>query len=158
MARAGKRAAFRLSDVVFEPSEGWWAASIPGVPGAYSQGRTRLDAFENVLDALAGVQLVDELSARRPITDEEREHVERALAARFVSSADKDPIALVGMLRALWREVRPRQWPGTFDAFAVREEIRRRMRWEADVRAREDARDHAFVRAWIASHPREAPR
>jgi predicted RNase H-like HicB family nuclease len=42
--------------IVFEPDEdGWIVASIPEVPGANSQGRTREEARENVIDALHGV-------------------------------------------------------------------------------------------------------
>ncbi len=33
--------------------DGWIVASVPAVPGAMSQGRTREEARENVLDALA---------------------------------------------------------------------------------------------------------
>lgn len=33
--------------------EGWIVASVPAVPGALSQGRSREEARENVLDALA---------------------------------------------------------------------------------------------------------
>jgi predicted RNase H-like HicB family nuclease len=37
----------------FEPGEdGWIIASIPEVPGALSQGRTRGEARANVIDAL----------------------------------------------------------------------------------------------------------
>jgi predicted RNase H-like HicB family nuclease len=42
--------------IVFEPGEGGWiVASIPEVPGALSQGRTREEARENVIDALHGI-------------------------------------------------------------------------------------------------------
>lgn len=42
--------------IVFEPDEdGWIVASIPEVPGAHSQGRTREEARENVIDALHGI-------------------------------------------------------------------------------------------------------
>jgi len=42
--------------VVFEPGEdGWIVASIPEVPGANSQGRTRTEARANVIDALRGI-------------------------------------------------------------------------------------------------------
>ncbi|HEY5389705.1 MAG TPA: type II toxin-antitoxin system HicB family antitoxin [Solirubrobacteraceae bacterium] len=42
--------------IVFEAGEnGWVVASIPQVPGALSQGRTRSEARENVLDALHGI-------------------------------------------------------------------------------------------------------
>ena len=47
--------ALRLT-IVFEPDEeGWIVASVPEVPGALSQGRTREDARENVIDALHGI-------------------------------------------------------------------------------------------------------
>jgi predicted RNase H-like HicB family nuclease len=40
--------------IIYEGDEdGWIVASIPAVPGALSQGRTREEARENVLDALA---------------------------------------------------------------------------------------------------------
>lgn len=40
-------------DVVYEDAgDGWTMASIPQVPGAFSQGRTRAEARENVADAL----------------------------------------------------------------------------------------------------------
>jgi len=40
--------------IVYEDGDdGWIVASIPAVPGAVSQGRTREEARENVLDALA---------------------------------------------------------------------------------------------------------
>jgi predicted RNase H-like HicB family nuclease len=40
--------------IVYEDGEdGWIVSSIPAVPGVLSQGRTREEARENVLDALA---------------------------------------------------------------------------------------------------------
>ena len=42
--------------IVFEDGEeGWIVASIPEVPGALSQGRTREEARANVIDALRGI-------------------------------------------------------------------------------------------------------
>ncbi|HWH10304.1 MAG TPA: type II toxin-antitoxin system HicB family antitoxin [Solirubrobacteraceae bacterium] len=42
--------------IVFEPvEEGWIVASVPEVPGALSQGHTREEARENVIDALHGI-------------------------------------------------------------------------------------------------------
>ena len=42
--------------IVFEQGEdGWVVASIPEVPGAHSQGRTREEARANVIDALRGI-------------------------------------------------------------------------------------------------------
>jgi predicted RNase H-like HicB family nuclease len=40
--------------IVYEDGEdGWIVSSVPAVPGALSQGRTRDEARENVLEALA---------------------------------------------------------------------------------------------------------
>ncbi len=54
--------------IIFEKgATGWWIATIPEVPGAFSQGKTRDEARENVLDAL------DELmTARRDLAIRER--------------------------------------------------------------------------------------
>ncbi len=42
--------------IVYEQGEeGWVVASIPEVPGAHSQGRTRDEARANVIDALRGI-------------------------------------------------------------------------------------------------------
>jgi len=45
----------RLTIVYEESGDGWIVASVPEVPGALSQGRTRAEARENVIDALHGV-------------------------------------------------------------------------------------------------------
>jgi predicted RNase H-like HicB family nuclease len=42
--------------IVYEQGEeGWVVTSIPEVPGAHSQGRTREEARANVIDALRGI-------------------------------------------------------------------------------------------------------
>lgn len=42
--------------IVYEPDDdGWIVASVPEVPGAHSQGRTREEARANVIDALRGI-------------------------------------------------------------------------------------------------------
>ena len=57
-APRAQRIVQRMSDALqltirFEPGEDDWSiASIPGVPGAISQGRTREEARANVIDAL----------------------------------------------------------------------------------------------------------
>lgn len=48
--------------------DGWIIASIPEVPGAMSQGRTREEARENLIDALRLV-LKPEPGAPRPDTE-----------------------------------------------------------------------------------------
>jgi uncharacterized protein YegP (UPF0339 family)/predicted RNase H-like HicB family nuclease len=42
-----------------DAGDGWILAQVPGVPGAISQGRTRAEARENVIDALQTVLTPD---------------------------------------------------------------------------------------------------
>lgn len=52
--------------------DGWIVASIPEVPGALSQGRTRKEARENLIDALATVLTPDdELAGSALASDDE---------------------------------------------------------------------------------------
>ena len=44
-----------LTIVYEDGGDGWIVASIPEVPGAHSQGHTRAEARENVIDALHGI-------------------------------------------------------------------------------------------------------
>ena len=60
--------------------EGWVLARILEVPGAMSQGRTREEAKENVLDALQTVLTPDEELAGE-VSQADREHL------RFVATA-----------------------------------------------------------------------
>ncbi len=54
--------------IIFEKGDnGWWLASIPEVPGALSQGQTREEAREMVLDAMQELML-----ARRDLALNER--------------------------------------------------------------------------------------
>lgn len=50
--------------------DGWIIASVPAVPGTFSQGRTREEARRNVLDALA-VMLAPEEELSRPGVERE---------------------------------------------------------------------------------------
>jgi predicted RNase H-like HicB family nuclease len=45
----------QVTIVYEEGDEGWVITSIPEVPGAHSQGRTREEARANVIDALRGI-------------------------------------------------------------------------------------------------------
>lgn len=54
----------RLTIVYEDAGDGWVGARIPPVRGAISQGQTRAQARENVIDALREVLAVR--SARRP--------------------------------------------------------------------------------------------
>ena len=50
------RKSLDLTIVYSEPDEdGWIVAEVPGIPGALSQGHTRVEARENVVDALSEV-------------------------------------------------------------------------------------------------------
>lgn len=42
--------------ITLERSEDWWVSSLKEVPGAHSQGKTPLEACENVMDAAAELQ------------------------------------------------------------------------------------------------------
>jgi len=50
----------RLTIVYEDGGDGWIVASIPEVPGAHSQGHTRQEARENVIDALQTMLTPDE--------------------------------------------------------------------------------------------------
>jgi predicted RNase H-like HicB family nuclease len=55
-----------------DAGDGWVLALIPEVPGAMSQGRTRAEARENVIDALQTVLTPDEqLAGRTSSSDDE---------------------------------------------------------------------------------------
>jgi predicted RNase H-like HicB family nuclease len=60
--------------------DGWIVARVLEVPGALSQGRTREEARENVLDALSTVLTPDEELAGQT-ADADREHLRFTAAA-----------------------------------------------------------------------------
>lgn len=49
--RVTKRAT-PLGRVVFSRSGSWWVAELPAFPGGYSQGRTQIEAYRNLLNAI----------------------------------------------------------------------------------------------------------
>lgn len=59
---------------------GWIVARVLEVPGAISQGRTREEARENVLDALQTVLTSDEELAGE-VSESDREHLRFTAAA-----------------------------------------------------------------------------
>lgn len=68
--------------ISFDPpdEQGWIVTRVLEVPGAMSQGRTREEARENVLDALQTVLTPDEeLAGKTP--DADREHLHFTAAA-----------------------------------------------------------------------------
>ncbi len=69
---ANMRQTLRLTVHFEDAGEGWVLATIPEVPGAISQGRSRAEARENVIDALRTVLTPDEeLAGRSPSPDDE---------------------------------------------------------------------------------------
>ncbi len=50
----------QLTIVYEDAGDGWIVASIPEVPGTHSQGHTRHEARENVIDALQTMLTPDE--------------------------------------------------------------------------------------------------
>jgi predicted RNase H-like HicB family nuclease len=62
----------RLTIVYEDTGEDWIVASIPEVPGTHSQGHTRQEARENVIDALQTMLTPDEALAE-PVEREDRE-------------------------------------------------------------------------------------
>jgi predicted RNase H-like HicB family nuclease len=63
----------QLTIVYEEGDDGWIVASVPEVPGALSQGHTREEARENVIDALRGVLQLrfGEHALSEPVSDSE---------------------------------------------------------------------------------------
>lgn len=52
-------------EIVYEDAgDGWIMATLPGIPGAFSQGRTQAEARENVRDALRELLLARAEDAR----------------------------------------------------------------------------------------------
>ncbi len=54
-----------------DAGNGWVLATIPEVPGAISQGRTRDEARENVIDALRTVLTPDEQLAGQALSPDD---------------------------------------------------------------------------------------
>lgn len=63
----------RLTIVYEDAGDGWIMARVPEVPGAISQGATRAEAKENVIDALRGILELrfGEHALTEPIEDSE---------------------------------------------------------------------------------------
>jgi hypothetical protein len=45
-----------MSEVRFEKDDGWYIVSLPGVSGAYTQGRTKNSAYNNLLSLLRDLE------------------------------------------------------------------------------------------------------
>jgi predicted RNase H-like HicB family nuclease len=71
----------RLTIVYEDAGDGWILARVPEVPGAVSQGATREEARENVIDALRGI--LELRFGEHAVTDvpEDSESLELVIAA-----------------------------------------------------------------------------
>ena len=67
-----------LTIVYEDAGDGWITASVAEVPGANSQGRTRAEARENVIDALHGILELrfGEHALTEPAADSESLHLQ----------------------------------------------------------------------------------
>jgi len=59
--------------IVYERSGGWWVASLPSFPGAYSQGKTKASAYRNLLSAVR--DLIDAYAEQAARDERRRAHV-----------------------------------------------------------------------------------
>jgi len=67
-----EREAIKLTIRYEDAGDGWVLATIPEVPGAISQGRTRAEARASVIDALQTVLTADDqLAGRSSSADDE---------------------------------------------------------------------------------------
>jgi predicted RNase H-like HicB family nuclease len=53
-----------MGRIVFERSGKWWAVELRSIPGAYTQGRTKAEAYQNLMSLLR--DLVDASAAHSP--------------------------------------------------------------------------------------------
>jgi predicted RNase H-like HicB family nuclease len=70
VARRRPRAARRVTlmspigRIVFQRSGKWWAVELPSIPSAYTQGRTRDEAYRNLISLLR--DLIEASESRPP--------------------------------------------------------------------------------------------
>jgi predicted RNase H-like HicB family nuclease len=69
----------KKTGLLFERSEGWWVASLRGVPGAHTQGRTLRAAFEMLVSLLRDVEEMHRDGAVR-LSAKDRETIARTSA------------------------------------------------------------------------------
>lgn len=65
------RESLKLTVHYEDAGDGWVLATIPEVPGAISQGRTRAEAKQNVIDALQTVLTPDDQLAGAPSSSDD---------------------------------------------------------------------------------------
>ena len=63
----------KLTAIYEHTDDGWWVVSVPEIPGAHSQGRTREEAREMVRDAVRVLLEVRRENAEREASEAGKE-------------------------------------------------------------------------------------
>jgi predicted RNase H-like HicB family nuclease len=69
----------KLTATYEHTDDGWWVVSVPEIPGAHSQGRTREDAREMIQDAVRLLLEVRREDAEREASEAGKEVIRESL-------------------------------------------------------------------------------
>jgi predicted RNase H-like HicB family nuclease len=69
----------KLTAIYERTDDGWWVVSVPEIPGAHSQGRTRKEAREMIQDAVRLLLEVRREDAEREASESGKEVISEKL-------------------------------------------------------------------------------
>jgi predicted RNase H-like HicB family nuclease len=69
----------KLTAIYEHTDDGWWIVSVPEIPGAHSQGRTREEAREMIQDAVRLLLEVRREDAEREASEAGKEVIRESL-------------------------------------------------------------------------------
>ena len=69
----------KLTAIYEHTDDGWWVVSVPEIPGAHSQGRTREEAREMIRDAVRLLLKVRREDAEREASEAGKEVIREPL-------------------------------------------------------------------------------
>jgi predicted RNase H-like HicB family nuclease len=69
----------KLTAIYERTDDGWWVVSVPEIPGAHSQGRTREEAREMIQDAVRLLREVRREDAEREASEAGKEVISEPL-------------------------------------------------------------------------------
>ena len=69
----------KLTAIYEHTDDGWWVVSVPEIPGAHSQGRTREEAREMIQDAVRLLLEVRREDAEREASEAGKEVIRESL-------------------------------------------------------------------------------
>jgi len=69
----------KLTAIYEHTDDGWWVVSVPEIPGAHSQGRTREEAREMIQDAVRLLLEVRREDAEREASEAGKEVIRETL-------------------------------------------------------------------------------